>query len=70
MSQRERGRLKIDRLPKDLNEALIALKRDKIIQSAIGEYNYHRFLSAKSAEWNDYISQIHPWEINKYFTYY
>jgi len=70
MSQRERSRLKVSRLPKDLNEALIQLKKDKIIHAAIGDYIYNRFIAAKQAEWNSYISQIHPWEIDQYFTYY
>ncbi|KPK96146.1 glutamine synthetase [bacterium SM23_31] len=70
MSQRGRSRLKVSRLPKDLNEALIQLKKDKIIHAAIGDYIYNHFITAKQAEWNSYISQIHPWEIEHYFTYY
>ncbi len=70
MSQREHGRLKIEKLPADLNEALRHLKKDKIIQDALGDYIYPQFINAKNNEWNGYISQIHPWEINKYFAYY
>jgi len=70
MSQRERGRLKIDRLPTDLNEALKYLRKDRVVQSALGDYIYRRFLTAKTAEWENYISRIHPWEIEQYFTYY
>jgi glutamine synthetase len=70
MSQRERARLKIDPLPKDLNEALNQLKKDKLIHDALGTFIYNHFIAAKYAEWNNYISQIHPWEIEHYFTYY
>jgi len=70
MSQREKGRLKIERLPQDLNEALTQLRRDKIIQAALGDRIYSHFADAKTAEWESYISQIHPWEINQYFSYY
>ncbi len=70
ISQRERGRLKLHSLPKDLNDAVNGLKKDKTIQSALGDYIYKHFLTAKQAEWNAYISQIHPWEIEHYFTYY
>ncbi len=70
LSHRERARLKIHSLPKDLNDALMSLKKDKVIQTALGEYIYKHFLSAKQAEWNTYIAQIHPWEIEQYFTYY
>ena len=70
MSQRERARLKVNRLPKDLNDALGYIKKDKVVQSALGDYIFNHFYSAKQAEWNSYISQIHPWEIERYFTYY
>lgn len=70
MSQRERARLKVYRLPKDLNDALSFLKKDKVVQSSLGDYIYNHFLDAKKAEWNSYLSQIHPWEIEQYFTYY
>ncbi|MCP4724104.1 MAG: glutamine synthetase, partial [bacterium] len=70
MSQRERARLKIEKLPKDLNEATTALRKDKVILEGLGDYIYGSFLAAKQEEWNKYISQIHPWEIEQYFTYY
>ncbi len=70
ISYRERARLKIERLPKDLNEALTALKKDRLVQQALGEGIYKNYYSAKLSEWNSYISQIHPWEIEHYFTYY
>ncbi|MFC1553080.1 type I glutamate--ammonia ligase [candidate division KSB1 bacterium] len=70
MSQRERGRLKAFRLPKDLNEALIQFQKDKMIRASMGDYIYFHFLDNKQSEWSEYISQIHPWEIEKYFTYF
>lgn len=70
ISQREQARLKIDRIPKDLYGALSALKKDKLVQEGLGDYIYQRFIEAKNSEWNNYISQIHPWEIEKYFTTY
>ncbi|MFC1477246.1 type I glutamate--ammonia ligase [candidate division KSB1 bacterium] len=70
MSQRERARLKIERLPKDLNEALYQLKKNKVVQAGLGDFIYNHFLAAKTAEWHSYIAQIHPWEIDQYFKYY
>lgn len=70
MSQREKGRLRIERLPQDLNEALISLRKNKTVQDALGSHIYRKFHEAKSKEWQDYISRVHPWEIDRYFSYY
>ncbi len=70
MSHRERRRLKIDELPGNLNEALDCLEKDKVIQEALGEHIYKHFLNAKRAEWREYIAQVHPWELDRYLSYY
>ena len=70
MSHRERRRLKIDALPSDLNEALHALEKDTLVQSALGEHIYTHFLAAKRAEWMQYIASVHPWELSRYLTAY
>jgi glutamine synthetase len=69
MSQRERRRLKIDELPRDLGEALDELEKDRVIRTALGEHIYGHFMEAKRAEWQQYIAQVHGWEIEKYLAY-
>jgi glutamine synthetase len=69
MSQRERRRLKIEELPRDLGEALEELEKDKVVRNALGEHIYGHFMEAKRAEWQEYISQVHSWEIEKYLAY-
>jgi len=66
MSQREKRRHKIDELPGDLNEALKELKKDAVVQAALGEHLYTQFLEAKTAEWANYIAAVHPWELDQY----
>jgi glutamine synthetase len=70
MSVRERRRHKIAELPSSLNQALVALKKDKVIQDALGEHIYKQFLQAKQLEWSNYIQQVHSWEIDSYLATY
>ncbi len=70
MSHRERRRLKIDSLPGDLNEALDALEKDKVVLEALGEHIADNFIEAKRKVWREYISQVHPWEVKRYLATY
>ncbi|HOU54333.1 MAG TPA: type I glutamate--ammonia ligase [Myxococcota bacterium] len=66
MSQRERRRLHIEDLPADLSEALKELRKDPVIREALGDHLYRQFLEAKTAEWQEYIATVHPWELDRY----
>ncbi len=68
MSKRERSRLKIKSLPGDLGEALDALEKNDVIKDAMGEHAYSQFITAKRAEWQEYIANVHQWELDRYLT--
>ena len=70
MSQRERMRLRIKSLPANLNEAVNAMEKDPLIEQALGSHVFGNYVRAKRQEWLEYISQVHPWEIEKYLTSY
>lgn len=70
MSQRERDRLKIKSLPGNLSEAVDALEKDKLMREILGEHVFHHYITAKRKEWDSYIAQVHPWEIDEYLTRY
>ena len=70
MSHRERRRLRIDDLPRDLNEACDELEKNDVIRAALGEHIFQHFLAAKRAEWEEYSSAIHPWEVERYLMKY
>ena len=70
MSHREKRRLKIDELPGDLREAIDALEKDKVVQSALPPHILSHFIEAKRAEWHDYIAQVHQWELDRYLSVY
>jgi glutamine synthetase len=70
MSQRERLRLRIQNLPGDLSDAIRAFEKDKFIQAALGPHISNHIVEAKKAEWQEYIGQVHPWELDRYLAYY
>lgn len=70
MSYRERRRLRIDDLPHDLNEACDELEKDDVVQAALGAHVTERYLAAKRQEWREYITQVTPWELERYLGRY
>jgi glutamine synthetase len=70
MSQRERSRLRVDVLPNDLSEAIRAFQKDKFLQNALGSRISNHIIQAKRSEWQEYIGQVHPWELDRYLASY
>lgn len=58
--------LGIDMLPFSIKRAVEELKKDKVVQEALGKHSLDKFIEAKLAEFDDYRMQITPWEIGKY----
>ena len=61
---RRRG---IRMLPQSLAEALDELRRDELVQGALGDI-YDDFIQLKDAEWREYHRQVTPWELDRYLT--
>ena len=68
LSKEERVSMGIDSLPGSLGEALDCLEQDKLIQEAIGEHIYERFMAAKRIEYANYKMTVHEWELDQYLT--
>ncbi|MFA4967398.1 MAG: type I glutamate--ammonia ligase [Candidatus Margulisiibacteriota bacterium] len=58
--------LKIDMLPFSIARAMEELKKDKVVQEALGKHTFEKLVEAKLAEFDDYRMRITPWEIEKY----
>jgi glutamine synthetase len=56
----------IESLPENLYEAINELRQDRVIQEALGEHIYSRFVLAKIREWENYSSRVYDWEIDEY----
>ena len=41
------------------------LKKDKLIQEVFGQSLFAKYLQLKTKEWNEFKTQITPWEIDK-----
>ena len=70
MSHRERRRLRIDDLPHNLNEACDELEKNRVMTAALGDHLTTNFLAAKRQEWEEYITQVTPWELEQYLAKY
>ena len=54
------------RLPRDLHDALAALRSDAILRDDLGEAFCEQFLALKGAEWDGYAQQVGEWELARY----
>jgi glutamine synthetase len=68
LSDSERHDMGIESLPVTLKEALNHLKKDKLINEALGKEIIDTYIEIKLGEWNDFISHaVTDWEWNRYF---
>ena len=63
MSDKEREDAGIDNLPNNLYEAVNFMKESELAKAALGEHIYENYVEAKEAEWDDYRTKVHDWEI-------
>lgn len=70
MSDQERKEEGIDNLPNNLYEAINFMKDSELARKALGEHIYENYLEAKQAEWDDYRTKVHDWEIENYLDRY
>ncbi|MEW6421520.1 MAG: type I glutamate--ammonia ligase [Deinococcota bacterium] len=66
MTVREKRHHRIRELPADLREAVDELGKDPVIAGALGEHVMEHFVEAKRAEWREYSTTVHPWELERY----
>ncbi len=66
LDEQARLRKGIALLPRTLGEALQALRGDELVLNVLGQQTSAWFIEAKTREWNEYRSQVHPWEIERY----
>ena len=60
------GLIGMNGLPRTLGEALHSLAADAVLREALGEHIYARFVAAKQEEWERFLREVHPWEIEQY----
>lgn len=60
----------IENLPISLNEAILELKKNRLIQETLGSHVLDNYIEGKLAEWNEYRGQVSDWEYKKYLVAY
>ena len=66
----DNSRAGLETLPDSLGAALEALKHDEVIQDALGQHLFERYVEAKSQEWNAYSLYVSQWELDRYLSLY
>jgi glutamine synthetase len=62
----DRESLGIEQLPETLGEAVDAMAESELVEKALGEHIFPRYVDLKRQEWEDYRVQVTPWEIERY----
>ncbi len=66
LSEVERQDMGIDSLPGSLFEALELMKESQVAKEALGEHIFGEFIKAKSIEWDQFRTNVTPWELDRY----
>jgi glutamine synthetase len=57
-------------LPTSLSEAVEEMEQSDLVSDTLGLNVFERFVEAKRIEWNEYILEVSPWELERYLTTY
>jgi glutamine synthetase len=66
LSPSERHELGVGQLPETLGEAIEELAQSELVEKALGEHIFPRYVDLKREEWEDYRIQVSPWELDRY----
>jgi glutamine synthetase len=66
LSPTERHELGVGQLPETLGEAIEELSKSELVEKALGEHIFPRYIDLKRQEWEDYRVQVTSWELDRY----
>ncbi|MFA5283006.1 MAG: type I glutamate--ammonia ligase [Bacilli bacterium] len=66
LSREQREAKGIPNLPENLKDAMKELKKDALLQEALGDHTFEKYSIAKDLEWEQYRKLITDWELNTY----
>jgi len=66
MTESEKQKRGISRLPATLKEALMEAENSKLVREVLGEHVWEKFLKLKEREWWEYSTIVTEWERKKY----
>ena len=56
--------------PPSAADWITALEKDEVVRDALGQHVATHFIDAKRQEWQEYIAQVHGWELKRYLGTY
>lgn len=65
-TEAEKAAAGIRQLPETLREAVACMEEDPFLNQVLGSDFVRFYVEAKKAEWNEYMSQVSEWEVEKY----
>jgi len=66
MTPEERAELDIGELPGDLWDAIEVAEGSELLQRALGDHVFERFIANKKIEWQEYREQVTAYELERY----
>ncbi len=66
LSEEERQELGIESLPGNLIQAIEKAEQSEVVRKALGDHIFYNFITSKKIEWNEYRTQVHPYELARY----
>jgi glutamine synthetase len=66
LTEAERRVMGIEPLPQNLSEAIAVMEKSELLAETLGEQVFDFFLRNKRQEWQDYRSQVTPFELTRY----
>ena len=70
MSVEERKKEGIESLPGSLEESIKYMEESELIRKTLGDHTFYNYIKAKKIEWDEYRTNVTPWEIDNYLEQY
>ncbi len=66
LSDKERARMGIGKLPSSLSEAIEVMEKSELVRNCLGDHVFESFITNKTIEWYDYRTQVTDYELKRY----
>ncbi len=66
LTKKEREKHNISHLPESLGHAIGLMVDSEIVKKTLGDHVFNNFLHVKRTQWEEYRTQVTPWELKKY----
>ncbi|MFV0502529.1 MAG: type I glutamate--ammonia ligase [Lachnospirales bacterium] len=66
LNSKDRKRMGIDSLPKNLSEAITYTKNSDFVKEVLGDHIFKNYVKAKEKEYKEYSMRVSQWELDNY----